>query len=57
LGTRGARWFHPKIHGGVGHGCTLSEGVNNLPTFAIEKKARRKTGMFNLKFNIKSIIF
>jgi hypothetical protein len=28
--------------------------VNNLHTSAIEKKAQRKRGMFNLKYNIKS---
>jgi hypothetical protein len=33
------------------------QGVNNIHIFAIEKKAQRKTQMFNLKYNIKSILF
>jgi hypothetical protein len=31
--------------------------VNNLHTFAIEKKAQRKRRMFNLKYSIKSCMF
>jgi hypothetical protein len=33
----------------------LSEGVNNLHTFAIEKKAQRKRGMFNLKYTLSHV--
>jgi hypothetical protein len=50
---------------GVGHECflgwgghgklSLGQGVNNLHTLAIEKKAQRKTRMINLKHNIKFI--
>jgi hypothetical protein len=35
---------------------SLCQGVNNLHTFAIGKKAQRKR-MFNLKYNIKSYMF
>jgi hypothetical protein len=30
------------------------QGMNKLYTFAIEKKAQRKTRMFNFKYNTKS---
>jgi hypothetical protein len=33
------------------------QGMNNLRTFVIEKKAQRKRRIFNLKYNIKSYIF
>jgi hypothetical protein len=50
-----------------GHGWSLSQvgwfelslcqGVNNLHTFATEKKAQGKRRIFNLKYNIKSFMF
>jgi hypothetical protein len=36
---------------------SLSQDVNNLHIFAIEKKARSKRRMFTLKYNIKSYRF
>jgi hypothetical protein len=52
---------------GEGHGWYLGQvkvvlvvlelDVDNLHTFAIEKKAQRKRRMFNMEYNIKSYIF
>jgi hypothetical protein len=36
---------------------SLSQGVNNPQTLAMEKEAQRKTGMFNLKHSIKLYMF
>jgi hypothetical protein len=36
---------------------SLSCGGNNLHTFTIEKKAPKRRGMFNLKYNINILIY
>jgi hypothetical protein len=36
--------------------CTPCQGVNNLHTFRVEKKAQRKRIIFNLKHNMKSSV-
>jgi hypothetical protein len=36
---------------------SLGQAVNNLHTFAIEKKVQRKRSMLNLKYSIKSYMF
>jgi hypothetical protein len=44
-----ARWGWFKL--------SQSQGMNNLHTFAIKKKAQGKRRMFNLKYIIKSNMF
>jgi hypothetical protein len=34
-----------------------SQGVNNLHTFAIEKRLREKRSVFNMKYSIMSFMF
>jgi hypothetical protein len=52
----GGAWVVPGLRWGWFE-LSLDQGVNNLHTFAIEKKAQRKRGMFNLKCNIKLYMF